>query len=180
MGSFQSLPELRKSTHELKKEEMPTKKYESRYSEEGVILHLPTEDKRIYFKGGGRYPKKRGGYFMTDDPIYQHALESRLDFKKRWKIIESYPTKDELLIEQAGMAKLEPKVISKIPEPVIEPKLAGEVSEKRIIQDLLNFQQVRNWLLKNFPGTTFSDLRSKEATKKFAAEQNIVFPKWNE
>ena len=47
---------------------MPIKKYESNYDEESLVLHIDGKDTRIEFKGGGRYPFKHGGVYITENP----------------------------------------------------------------------------------------------------------------
>lgn len=146
---------------------MPIKKYESRFDEETIVLNLPEKSIRIAFHGGGRYPKKHGGVYITDKPEIQKALESRNDFAKRWKILYSEATREEL-------KKLEPINIDQIPLNE-EKKLVGTT-----LTEYSTFQQVRNYLLKTYPMTTFSELRSKENTKKFAADHHLNFPNWIE
>ncbi len=83
----------------------------------------------------------------------------------------------------------EPPVDEPIPEPVVESASLPETEKESVkeenpgptpIPEVLNFQQVRNYLCKTYPGTTFADVRSKESAKKFADEKKIFFPNWVE
>jgi|GEM_PF-3036220 hypothetical protein len=63
-----------------------------------------------------------------------------------------------------------------IPATSAQANPTGSIS----IMDVTTFQQVRNYLCVTYPGTTFADVRSKEAAKKLALEKKITFPNWVE
>jgi hypothetical protein len=185
---------------------MSIKKYESLFHEDYLQLTLASGRViKVAFKGGGEYPKPHGGCFVTDDQNIQDALEARRDFNQKFKIILNVPSKGEIkpltpkippkIDLEPDKKELAPPALPENPatepeqeaetEPATEPEQQAKsdeepATEQKAILDVVNFQQVRNYLCKNYPGTTFADVRSKESAKKFAIEKKISFPNWVE
>lgn len=156
---------------------MPIKKYESNYDEESLVLHIDGKDTRIEFKGGGRYPFKHGGVYITENPKIQNALEARRDYGRRFRVVDSYMTRSEQEKQNREVLDDLAKLPTKKAEPQ-EPIRKIVESSIKTVDEVKNAIEARDYILKNFPGTVFKEVQSKTLILDFAKTHNVTFPNW--
>jgi len=156
---------------------MPIKKYSSDYAKESIILRVKGKTKRIEFRGGGKFPQKRGGVFITANMAIQKALERRPDFKRRWTILSSDLTRAEQLAEaNRELAELDAIKMSVIPNKVPEKV---PVKQETVAKEVTKFQEARNYIITAFPSKfTLAELKSKVLVREVAKKLNVSFPNW--
>lgn len=152
---------------------MPIKKYESRYHEEAILIHLANgKEMRIAFKGGSKYPRPHGGVFVTDNTEIQEAIERRKNFGTAIRLVETNLTRAEQEKKNdAFLQKLAPKE-AETPEKTLAP------SSTTTVPGVTNALGAREYILKNFPGTVFKEVLSKTLILEFARKHQLVFPDW--
>ena len=170
---------------------MPIKKYESiAFAKLSIPIKLGSKAKRIEFKGGVRYPKKRGGTFVTDDVHIQKALERNSGYNRKFKCVSSDLTRGEQDKENAEvLAKLQDVPVT---PPVIIPPIVPikeDVEEVEHIStgdsfiyadEVTKFQEGKNFLLATFSDLNSPGLRSKALVREVAEAKGVKFPNWIE
>jgi hypothetical protein len=104
------------------------------------------------FVNGIRTPLPIGGRYGTRFIEIQECLEKSPDFGKKFKLISTEEPKKE------------------------------ETEETKIqitpIGGITNGQQAKEYIIRNYPGTTFRVLANKQMILQFAKEHNIEFTDW--
>ena len=154
----------------------------------------------VKFTGGQSSPKQVNGKLITSDLALQKALESSPEYGKKWirimpphgakteediltekKIVPPDPKKD---IEVAPVKEPE-GTITKAPNPAerdpqeIDPN--DDLAEERqaiSLSGISGAQGVRTYIMQNYKGYTFNDLKSTEKILQVAAKLNLRFPDW--
>jgi len=173
---------------------MPIKKYESiAFAKLSIPIKLGSKAKRIEFKGGVRYPKRRGGTFVTDDVRIQKALERNSGYNRKFKRVSSDLTRGEQDKENAEvLTKLQdipaapPVIAPPVVEPIIVPPIGVPIGvpivdiTEIIADEVTKFQEGKNFLLSKFPDLNSPGLRSKALVREVAAAKGVTFPNWIE
>lgn len=106
----------------------------------------------IVFTGGTNSPKRENAKFTTDNESIQEALEKSPYFNREYKLINV--------------------------EEVVVPVQIPEQIQIKQIEGIFNGQQAKEYIIKNFPGTTFRVLQNKQMILQFAKEHHIEFTDW--
>ena len=115
---------------------------------------------RVDFTGGsinsaGMTPAN----YVTDNPLYQKAIEESEQFRNGEIVIGATEK-----IEEAA--------------PATETALAGENSKQEVFVNVTNVQQARSVLMGEPYKVSLSELQNKVAVRAKADELGISFPNW--
>lgn len=116
---------------------------------------------RVEFTGGavnsaGIQPAQ----FVTDNPLYQHAIENSADFRNG--------------IIRRGMVQ----DIEDTQEPVAEAEVENSADDDKIFPDVTNTQQARAVLMAAPYSCSLSELQNKMSVQSKADELGVLFPNW--
>lgn len=127
--------------------------------ERNCFFRVGTALVRMEFTGGavnsaGVTPAQ----FVTENPVYQRAIENSADFRS------GVITRGAVhVIEEPDNAK---------------PVLNEEKDAKTVFPDVSNIQQARAVLMSKEYGCTLSELQNKAAIRAKADEKGVSFPNW--
>lgn len=113
----------------------------------------------IKFVGGQISPNFISGKYSTKNEAVQKGLESSPFFNKKFKLVKTVEIK-------------EPE-----PEPLIKENDHADDGVLKMIEDVTDLREAKNYLVNEYPGmTSMRKLPNKSAVLNFAASVNIEFP----
>lgn len=175
---------------------MPLKTYESigilnRY----ISAHIDGRDVSISFRNGTSSPRAIQGHYTTSDHKIQEYLETSGNFNKKYRLVAVVMTAEEKLSatdpqddmatghELPNVDKTDDdKASMSVPEETDEDILAEPTTKQPfpliVGEEVVNGQQARNYLIKNFKDLTFRQVINNAQIIAEAKARGVQFTHW--